>query len=375
MDVKELKFLLKLLGKQLYRASISKIKPNDKTSAAERDRICRQLRDRKLVDCTEEIVKIKLTPSGQALLKLDSTSVPIDDAERKILQACQKGAIARSEIKFKSATTRDKLIEKLTDHQEVIAEVTKTLDLVAKDGNTRTILLDGERGSGKSYLLGRLKKKLNSKAVFAYVEPCPSNDHVWRHTLRYTVDSLMYKPEGEKESQLLLWLKSLSAFKDKGLLKKLLGEKKQFIHNLQTTYPAGVYQARQFFGVLYELTQPDKYTIACDWLRGEYLDQEDLKTLGVNFVIDSEEAARGILGNFGRIADATKPIVLCFDQVELAPKLADGRHDISAVFHVNTACHNNALRNFLVVISIVTDYWREYKKQFPHLTCRESKTV
>jgi hypothetical protein len=250
-------------------------------------------------------------------------------------------------------------------HQEVINEVTKILDLVAKDSKTRTILLDGERGSGKSYLLGRLKKQLNSKAVFAYIETCPNNDHIWRHTLRYTVDSLMYKPEGEKKSQLLLWLISLSVFKNKGLLKQLLGEKRQFIHNFQTTYPVGIYQARQFFGVLYELTQPDKYTIACDWLRGEYLDEEDLRTLGVNFVIDNEEAARGILGNFGRIADATKPIVLCFDQVELAPKLADGTHDISTVFNVNTALHNNMLRNFLVVISIVTDYWKAYKTTLP----------
>lgn len=159
----------------------------------------------------------------------------------------------------------------------------------------------------------------------------------------------------------------MSAFKEQGLLKKLLGEKKQFIHNLQATYPVGVYQARQFFGVLYELTQSDKYTIACDWLRGEFIDQEDLKTLGVNFVIDSEDAARGILGNFGRIADATKPIVLCFDQIELAPKLADDSRDISAVFNVNTAFHNNVIKNFLVVLSIVTDCWRQAqdKKTIP----------
>jgi predicted transcriptional regulator len=155
MDVKELKFLLKLLGKQLYRASISQIKPNDKTSAAERDRICRQLRDRKLVDCTEEIVKIKLTPSGQALLKLDNNSVPIDDIERKILQACHKGAIARSEIKFKSATARDELIEKLTEKGFLVAAETRLKEVWLTDAGKEFLAKEYQPGSGGNLTLSK----------------------------------------------------------------------------------------------------------------------------------------------------------------------------------------------------------------------------
>ena len=140
-------------------------------------------------------------------------------------------------------------------HQEAIAQVTETLDLVVSDSCTRTLILAGDSGSGKSYLLRRLKEQLNQRAFFAYIEPWVDSDYIWRHVLRYTVDSLMRIPAGQQESQLLLWLKSLSAFRDESLKKRLLGERGLFIHNLQGTYPSGIYQAKQFFGVLYDLTR------------------------------------------------------------------------------------------------------------------------
>ena len=53
-------------------------------------------------------------------------------------------------------------------HQETIIEIEGLLDLIGKDHRSRTVLLAGDSGSGKSYLLGRLKRTLNPKAFFAY---------------------------------------------------------------------------------------------------------------------------------------------------------------------------------------------------------------
>ncbi|HEY9667316.1 MAG TPA: transcription factor RcaD, partial [Coleofasciculaceae cyanobacterium] len=61
METIELKFLLKLLGKQDYRAPIREVSPNSKTLASERDRICRKLCDRELVSYSSEICKFKIT--------------------------------------------------------------------------------------------------------------------------------------------------------------------------------------------------------------------------------------------------------------------------------------------------------------------------
>lgn len=252
-------------------------------------------------------------------------------------------------------------------HEDAFAQISETLSLVAKDNFTRTILMTGDSGCGKSYLLKRLKNKLNSKAFFAYIDfsLCSNTDYVWRHTLRSIVDSLVHAPEGEKESQLLLWLKSLSVFQDKSLIKKILGQKTLFINQLKKIYPMGIYEGKNFFSALYELTQPQNYSLACDWLRGENLDEGDLKALGVSAPINTEDVAKGILGNFGTIADATKPIVLCFEQVDSLPKLLDGSLNLIPMFNLNTAFHNSNIKNFLIIISMVYDNWKKNEKTIP----------
>jgi hypothetical protein len=62
--------------------------------------------------------------------------------------------------------------------------------------------------------------------------------------------------------------------------------------------------------------------------------------------------------NLGKIATSTLPIVLCFDQVE-SKQLPDGSADIQPVFTVNTTFHNEMLKNFLIIISIVTNTWKQ----------------
>lgn len=249
-------------------------------------------------------------------------------------------------------------------HQEEINQIKNIFNLVTLDHATRTILLTGDSGCGKSYLLGRLKRKFNSQALFAYIDPCPSSDCIWRHTLRYTVDSLMYTPEGETEAQLIRWLKNLIELQNRSLMKQLLGEKGLFILNFRSAYPTGIFQAKDFFTILYQLTQPDLYFLACDWLRGENLADEDLKKLGVSSIIDTEEAARGIIGNLGRIAEVNQPIVICFDQVETY-RNSEGSFDISSVFNINTSIHNDNLKNFLILISITRNQFVAGKTNLP----------
>jgi hypothetical protein len=244
-------------------------------------------------------------------------------------------------------------------HQEAIAEIEQVLDQVAKDHRTRTLMLEGETGSGKTYLLGRVKRILNPKAFFVYIEPFTASDYIWRHILRYTVDSLLEIPEGQKESQLIIWLKGLSEFKQRSILDMIRGDRQLFIRHLRETYPAGIYNAAEFFGVLYDLTNQKLSSLACEWLRGDDLDEESLKLLRVQHSIDTEDAAQKMLANFGRISAETQPIVLCFDQLDNIARLPDGAIDLQTLFSVNSVIHNQKLKNFLVVVSIITDTWRQ----------------
>lgn len=257
-------------------------------------------------------------------------------------------------------------------HQDAIATIEETLDQVVQDHGTRTVMLQGDPGSGKTYLLGRLKKKLNHKAFFVYIQPFPQSDRIWRHILRYTVKSMIQVPEGQKDSQLMLWLKSLSAFTKHSLGVRVLkdnfwelftSDRKHFIKHLKKTYQqAGIYNADNFFGVLHDLTEPELYTSACQWLQGDELSEESLKELGVKGSIDTEEAAYETLSNFGRISTETQPIVLCFDQVQSIARLPDGSLDLPTLFSVNTKIHDEN-NNFFVILSITTDTWRQYENR------------
>lgn len=248
-------------------------------------------------------------------------------------------------------------------HQNVVQEIEDLLQQVSQDHRTRTLLLAGDSGAGKSYLLGRIKEKLNAQAFFAYIDPWPESDFIWRHILRNTIDSLMYIPKGKTASQLLLWLKSLSAFKTKNLMKMLLGERQLFIHNLKGTFPSGIYNPNEFFGVLYALHNPDLYPLACEWLKGDHLDEDSLKLLQVKSTINTETAARNILSNLGKISAKTQPIVLCFDNLDNIDRALDGFINLQALFSVNSILHNEKLKNFLLIISIVTNTWKQHQKR------------
>lgn len=249
-------------------------------------------------------------------------------------------------------------------HREVLSEIEEFLDLVMIDHRSRSILLTGDPGSGKSHLLGRLKQTLNSKAFFVYIL-CDWSDsgNIWRHVLRCTVDSLIQIPEQQQESQLILWLKSLSAFtkRNDSIWELLLSDRQKFIKHLKETYKtARIYNPDTFFGVLHDLTNPELYSLACEWLRGDCLSEESMQALKVKYCIETEDEAKSILANFGRISTETQPIVLCFDNLDTMPKLPDGFLDIQPFFDVNTTIHGEKLKNFLIIISVITNTWNRH---------------
>ena len=281
----------------------------------------------------------------------------------------------------------DLALEVESIHREAIEAVGEVVGAIETDHQTRTILLSGDSGSGKSYLLGRMKRTLNERASFIYIDPFPDSGAIWRHILRYTVDGLIQMPDlpspedskssksksgksksgkskrKKQESQFLRWLKQLSVLDSKDVTKWGKTKRQRVIQKLKDAYPSGIYNPTEFFGALYDLLDPERYPIACEWLRGDDVDEESLERLQVQEAIATEDSAQKILANFGRIAADSQPIILCFDQLDNIARDTNGRIDLQTLFSVNSSIHNQGLRNFLVVVSIITSTWRQQSQQ------------
>ncbi len=119
MDTNELKFVLKLLGFTDYRAGLNAFD----SFKTEKNKICKALGDRELVDYTREITTVKILPPGQAVLK-NPGEVPIKDKELKVLEKIGNASakIAPSKITSPKAAERDAILEILSDRGLIEAE-------------------------------------------------------------------------------------------------------------------------------------------------------------------------------------------------------------------------------------------------------------
>lgn len=115
MDTNELKFLLKLLGCTNYRTSLTASGFKDFKG---KEKICRDLGDRELIDFSREIATVEILPPGDALLKLDRAELPISDRELRVLDKISKasGKIAPSKIKSSlKAAEKEEILKTLSE--------------------------------------------------------------------------------------------------------------------------------------------------------------------------------------------------------------------------------------------------------------------
>jgi len=246
-------------------------------------------------------------------------------------------------------------------HQDAFIAIEEVLNQVIQDHSTRTVLINGESGSGKTYLLGRLRKQFNYKAFFVAIPPFPLRDGIWRHVLRYTCNTLVYVSENKKEPPFLTWLSATKQRIKDDLLDFLRSDRQKFIAHLKETYKQdNIHNAESFFGVLYDLTIPELFPKACEYLRGDDLSEDDLQALRLKRAIDTETSAREMLTNLSQVVGIFQPIVLCFDQINSIARLPDGSIDLLALFDINTKIREEG-KNLLLIIAASTHTWEENK--------------
>lgn len=123
LELIERKFLLKLFEASEYRAPISVLKPNGRTSLAKCDRICQSLSEKGLVDYDTEIFRFTLSAPGRMLLTLQTTSLPVTPDELKLLRTCKGSMTAEKLRNCVPQEGRSQLIRSLVERK--LLKVTK----------------------------------------------------------------------------------------------------------------------------------------------------------------------------------------------------------------------------------------------------------
>ncbi|MEL6605684.1 MAG: hypothetical protein AAFP20_20935 [Cyanobacteria bacterium J06614_10] len=108
----ELKFLLRLLGCDGYRGAIATLSPSGKTSAAQRDRICRTLGEKRLVAYDERVARFTITPQGRTLLALENKNLLVTPDERRVLTTC-KGSTTPGQLSKITGAARQSILTSL----------------------------------------------------------------------------------------------------------------------------------------------------------------------------------------------------------------------------------------------------------------------
>ncbi|EGJ31722.1 hypothetical protein LYNGBM3L_33350 [Moorena producens 3L] len=188
LEVSQLKFLLKLLSKPDYRATITEAKPNSKTSAGERDRICQALCDRNLIESNTEITKIQITDAGKELLNQDQADSQLSTKERKILKACETEPTTPAKTNVKPAKTRKEIMDSLIEQGYITVAETKFKDVWITEAGIEYLLNNykpvgrGNINLSKTMLadyIDFLRKQLpnSTTTISALVNP-PTNEEI-----------------------------------------------------------------------------------------------------------------------------------------------------------------------------------------------------
>ncbi len=260
-------------------------------------------------------------------------------------------------------------------HQSTFERCCEAIRAIRSTGNTTSMLIHGEPGSGKTHLLARLRMHIAEEAeadgpgglqeaIFVSVRLQTTAQMIWRHLRRCFVGDLLRRAiDGKSQLERLLlyqlslgglvkgdgflWLKQAKEdFSGTDRINQALGSLFDEID------PEGIigYKLRQIVGYL---LLKRHYSEAAAWLRGDSLPHSALQKLG--FVSRRDDEERGedleiddedvqIVLALCRLATSDIPFVFCFDQVEALQTI---QQDMSGLFgfgqmisdlHDNTRC-------------------------------------
>jgi hypothetical protein len=205
----------------------------------------------------------------------------------------------------------------------------EAIELVRNTGYCRGVLLSGERGSGKTHLMQRLRCHIqrDGRDCFIYIPPVSGPDRFFRDVLQHMVKDLVGSRPGSLSSQI-----------ETVLVRDLLETREKlpaavFWADVRKRNPPGEALYAWLDGPMQrlcgrleldpEVTQVLRHYLAehrrfdaYRWLLGNSVPEAVVERLGVSRTIEEDADALHVLVALSRLAGRSSVLVLAFDQLE-----------------------------------------------------------
>lgn len=227
-------------------------------------------------------------------------------------------------------------------HAEAFVICRSALEMVRTSGQSTSVLLHGEAGSGKTHLLGRFRAycsreeahsldTLSPEVVFASVKLHTNPSRLWRYLRQSLVDDLLYHSvHGEMPQLQRIVLRRLAEIRgadaDLGLWWDWLkdqhpepDELADILGGLLDRLDGSARIGSDLCEMLVHFLLERHIRHVRSWLRGDPLPDAAYAKLGIarpDEDVDHEDEAREIVFALCRLAGPKIPVVFCFDQIE-----------------------------------------------------------
>lgn len=266
-------------------------------------------------------------------------------------------------------------------HRDIFETCLAGVDHARTGRSSAGITIYGSAGSGKTHLIGRLRRRLTDDChsptlerlsqAFAYVRLNANPESLYRHVRQRVAEDLLRGPRrGMTQIDRMILTRLMDADQGGGDLSgwwdHALEERPEDLPELLADFGQTERISTAFIQVLIHLVSRRHRLDVAGWLRGDALPEVSYARLGIasNVDDDPELVARSVLIDFMRLAGPQVPLVLCFDQVEA---LQHDPRDTDAMFRYGqliTDLHD-ADTNLVLISCMQSSLFDQFRQAIP----------